>query len=106
MKSKLGFHAKADGTFWMTMEDWCGAFNQFYWNSRERMEAIDCDFETGMRVKAITDFCYNRDKTHKVRKGMVGIVKFIDEDGDMRIAFEDLPKEMWAFKKKYVVAPL
>ena len=61
-------YAKADGTFWMTMEDWCGAFNQFYWNSRERMEAIDCDFETGMRVKAITDFCYNRDKTHKVRR--------------------------------------
>lgn len=106
MKSKVDFYAKADGTFWMTMEDWCGAFTQFYWNSRENMEAIDCNFEKGTRVKAITDFCYNRDKTHKVQKGMVGTVIAIDKDGDMRIKFDDLPKNMWAFKRKYVVVPV
>ena len=37
---------------------------------------------------------------------MVGTVIAIDKDGDMRIKFDDLPKNMWAFKRKYVVVPV
>jgi hypothetical protein len=112
MKAKLDFHDKADGHFWMTIEDWVNSFGMFFWNSREQMNLLGgppVDWKVGMRVRAITNFCHQRDKSVKVRKGMTGKIVTIDKDGDFLCTWEQIEggrKRMWSFRKSAEIVPI
>ena len=80
---------------------WVRATVTFWSNSACERACVRAVREEVSKEEEETESMYDSTPCEKVRKGSLGVVAEIDEDGDASIAFEGLDAQQWVLKSNF-----